>query len=141
MWGLILISIWTIGRQHIVLPLRYGFSFYHVGPAPGPSAQGSKVVHASYIVCHRRMRHESYSIDILIAAVAYNVKTINPLLDYVKTHNEPREIDLLLQKYVQSSEQNAPPAYIIEGNFFNHYGYFSSIQNRIRSETALDYLM
>ena len=136
--------MWTIGRQHIVLPLRYGFSFYHVGPAPGPSAQGSIVfifVHASYIVCHRRMLHESHSVDIFIAAVGYNVKTIGQLIDYLKTHNEPREIDLLIQKYVKSSEQNAPPAYIIEGNFFNHYGYFSSIQNRIRSETALDYLM
>ena len=40
LWGFILISIWTIGRQHTVLPLRYGFSFYHVGPAPGPFTQG-----------------------------------------------------------------------------------------------------
>ena len=40
LWGFILISIWTIGRQHTVLPLRYGFSFYHVGPAPGPYTQG-----------------------------------------------------------------------------------------------------
>ena len=87
------------------------------------------------------MRHEYHSIVILIAAVVHSVKTISQLIDYVKTHNEPREIDLLLQKYIQSSEENAPPAYIIEGNFFNHYGYFSSIQNRIRSETALDYLM
>ena len=54
LWGLILISIWTIGRQHTVLPLRYGFSFYHVGPAPGPSIQGSQLfirAHASYMVC------------------------------------------------------------------------------------------
>ena len=77
----------------------------------------------------------------MIAAVVYSVKTIGQLIDYVKTHNETREIDLLIQKYVKSNEQNVSPAYIIEGNFFNHYGYFSSIQNRIRSETALDYLM
>ena len=88
-----------------------------------------------------RMWHESHSFVILIAAVVYSVNTLSQLIYYLKTHNEPREIDLLIQKYLQSSEQNAPPAYIIEGNFFNHYGYFSSIQNRIRSENALDYLM
>ena len=77
----------------------------------------------------------------MIAAVVYSVNTLSQLIYYVKTHNETREIDLLIQKYVKSNEQNVPPAYIIEGNFFNHYGYFSSIQNRIRSEFALDYIM
>ena len=78
---------------------------------------------------------------LLIAAVVYSVSSLSQLIYYLKTHNEPREIDLLIQKYLQSSQENAPPAYIIEGNFFNHYGYFSSIQNRIRSENSLDYLM
>ena len=72
----------------------------------------------------------------------YNTENLRPLIDYVKTCIKcPNEIDLRIHKYLQSTELNAAPGYMIEGNFFRHVGYFSTIQNRIRSETAVDYLM
>ena len=46
-WALVIMFIWSIGRQNIVLPLRDKFSFFHVRSSPAPCTGGNKINHVA----------------------------------------------------------------------------------------------